>query len=416
MLVAVIGQGYVGLPLSMAVASAGHTVLAVESDPERHAELSEGRSYIVNVDSADLGRAVDDGRLAPVRDLSAVPPADVYLVAVPTPVTADREPDLGPVFGAMRTLAESIRPGALLVVESTLQLGGLRDRVRPYLASLVGDDVAGRIKMAYSPQRIDPGRNLDYRDIPKLIAGLDPAATTAATQFYNTVFKDVVPVSSPEVAEFAKLLENTYRFVNVAFVNEMAKLAHTIGVDFRQVIDAAASKPFGFMPFYPGPGVGGHCLPNNVHYLRQGWRDGGGTSDVLTAAIHVNDGMPAYTVRRLEKALERRGSGLAGARVLLLGLSYKADVADARHSPAYAVSSEIVARGGQVRLADPLDPPHAGPESFVRVELTRRECEEADAVVLLTDHEGVDYEMVIESSRLVLDCRGRLRGERVEQL
>ncbi len=416
MLVAVIGQGYVGLPLSMAVASAGHTVLAVESDPGRLASLSAGRSYIVNVDSADLANVVRNGRLTPVPDLSEAPPADVYLIAVPTPVTPDRKPDMSHVHGAIETLADSVRPGALLVVESTLQLGGLRTLVRPYLASLVGDAVAEKLRLAYSPQRIDPGRNTDYRVIPKLISGLDAGATTVAAQFYSTVFKHVVPVSSPEVAEFAKLVENTFRFVNVAFVNEMAKLAHRVGIGFREVVDAASSKPFGYMPFYPGPGVGGHCLPNNVHYLRQGLFDGGGTSEVLTAAIRVNDGMPAYTVDRLKAALERRGGSLRGARILLLGLAYKADVADARHSPAYGVSSEIVAQGGVVRLADAMDPPHAGPESFVRVELTRQECEEADAVVLLTDHEGVDYEMVIEASRLVLDCRGRLRGEKVEQL
>lgn len=416
MLVAVIGQGYVGLPLSMAVVSAGHQVLAVESDPARRAALRSGRSYIVDTPSEELAWAVRSGRLQPVPDLSDAPGADVYLIAVPTPVTPDNEPDLSFVHNAIATVAASVRPGALVVVESTLYPGAMRAEVQPRFAALVGEDVCSQLLLAYSPQRIDPGRDVDYRAVPKLVAGLDERARAAAGEFYDTVFKNVVRVPSTEVAEFAKLLENTFRYVNIAFVNEMATVAHRMGVDFRQVVEAAASKPYGYLPFWHGPGVGGHCLPNNVHYLRRAISDAGGSSELLATAVRVNDSMPRYTVERLQAALEHRGSGLNGARVLLIGLSYKPDVADARHSPTYAISDAIVARGGEVRVADPTEPRDAAPASFVRTTLTREECARADAVVLLTDHEQIDYAMVVGSSRLILDCRGRLRDEKVERL
>lgn len=441
MIVAVVGQGYVGLPLSLAVVRAGHTVLAVEADPARLRSLGEGRSYLGDVPSADLREALTGGRFLPVSGLTgsgsgsgagagsgsgsgaasgsgagaASGSADVYLVAVPTPATEAGGPDLSLLDRAMDEVARSARPGALVVVESTLYPGALRRHVAPRFARESGLRPGVDVHLACSPERIDPGRDCDPRDVPKLVAGLDEAATASAHSFYATVFKHVVPVSSSEVAEFAKLFENTFRYLNIAFANELSVAADAMGVSFREVVAAASTKPYGFLPFSPGPGVGGHCLPNNVRYLGHALAAAGAPSTLLDAARRVNESRPAYVVERLRRSLAGRGRELAGADVLLLGLSYKPGVADIRESPALAIRDALGAAGARVRIADPwADASGGGSPSLV--ELTPESCARSDAVVVVTDHDEVDYAMVLAHAPLLLDCRGRFSHPRVEQL
>lgn len=415
MIVAVVGQGYVGLPLSLAVARAGHAVLAVEADPSRLRYLREGRSYLGDVDPAELREVTADGRLRPVPDLDGTEAADVYLVAVPTPATAADGPDLALLDRAMDQIARSARPGALVVVESTLYPGALRRHVAPRFTRVSGLRPGVDVHLACSPERIDPGREGDHREVPKLLAGLDEAATRAAHEFYATVFKHLVPVSSSEVAEFAKLFENTFRYLNIAFANELGAAAAAMGISFREVVAAAASKPYGFLPFSPGPGVGGHCLPNNVRYLGHALAAAGAPSALLEAARLVNESRPAYVVERLRRSLAARGRALAGAEVLLLGLSYKPGVSDIRESPALAIRDALVEAGAGVRIADPrADTGDSGLP--VLVELTPELCARSDAVVVVTDHDEVDYGMVLAHAPLLLDCRGRFNHPGVEQL
>ncbi|MGN5382357.1 nucleotide sugar dehydrogenase [Streptomyces lasalocidi] len=378
--------------------------------------LKQCRSYIVDVSDEDLREATAGGRFFPVRDLRDHSAADVYLIAVPTPTTESDEPDLRLLDSALATVADSAGSGALIVVESTVYPGALRHHVAPLFERLSGLRAGIDVWFAHSPERIDPGRDAQYAEIPKLIGGLDERATAEACSFYETVFRNVVPVSSSEVAEFAKLFENTFRYVNIAFANELGRAAREMDVSFREVVTAAASKPYGFMPFFHGPGVGGHCLPNNIHYLNHALSSVGRPSALLTTAAQVNNAAPEYVVERLVTALKHRGQSVEGVTVLVLGLAYKPDVADARNSPTYAISDLLAARGVQVRVADSWVPESREAGSFSRVPLTVEECANADAVLLVTDHDDIDYGLVFENARLILDCRGRFDSPKVEQL
>jgi len=414
--VTVVGQGYVGLAASVAVASAGYTVHAAESDPRRLAALREGRSYIPDVSSAAIREAMARGRFHPVADARDAPPADVYLIATPTPVTEENLPDLSLLDTALESIAPTVRPGALVVLESTVYPGALRQYVAPRLTELSGLRAGAEVHLAYSPERVDPGRGRSLGGIAKLVSGLDERSGKLARAFYETVFSSVVEVSSSEVAEFAKLFENTFRYVNIAFVNELSKAAHAMNIPFREVVAAASTKGFGFMPFHHGPGAGGHCLPNNVHYLNHALRQAGFPSSLLEAAEDINRSMPEYAVERLRELLEGRNIPLNRSRILLLGLAFKAGVADVRNSPARDIGDLLATAGAQVRVADPWVPPEEVAAPLVAVELTAQECAAADAVVLATDHEEADYQLVLDSARLILDCRGRLRSREVVQL
>lgn len=416
LLVTVVGQGYVGLPLSVAIAASGHSVQAVEADPKRLGLLQRRASYIVDVTDADLERVTAIGTFRPVGTIAETEPADIYLIAVSTPVTAGGRPDLRYLDEAIANIAQRIQPGALIIIESTVYPGATRQHIAPELERLTKLQVGVHIHVAYSPQRIDPGRDESARCIPKLLAGLDEYAALAAAEFYLSVYDAVVTVSSCEVAEFAKLYENTFRYVNVAFANELAKAAHAMSIDFREVSAAAATKPFGFMPFRHGPGVGGHCLPNNVRYLEHALAQVGAGSTVMSAARSVNESMPRYIVERLRTLLADRGKSIEGASILVLGLSYKGDVADTRGSSTYPIVELISAAGAEARVADP----HVGAEvvsdHFTLVELSEVECRSSDAVLLVTDHAAFDYDLIIENSPVVLDCRGRFSSTLVEQL
>jgi UDP-N-acetyl-D-glucosamine dehydrogenase len=415
--VAVVGQGYIGLPLAVSAVRAGHDILAVESDLERLARLQSGDSYIPDVSSESLTSALTTGRFRPVLDIRPGCHADAYIVAVPTPATEDRQPDLRLLDRALGAVGHAMDSGALVVVESTVYPGAMREHVRPLLERVSGKALGAGFYLAYSPERVDPGRKgIELEEIPKLVSGLCSESALLARKFYESIFDRVHAVSSCEVAEFAKLLENTFRYVNIAFANELARAAHVAAVDFREVMAAAATKPYGFMPFHHGPGVGGHCLPNNVAYLSHCLRDLGRPSSILSAARAVNEAAPGYVADRLADALARRGQALDGASVVIIGLAYKAGVADSRESPAVPVIELLRHRGARVSVADPLADAEIGRLGLTPAWPVADACRAADAVVIVTDQDGIDYDAIAREAALVLDCRGRVGHSAAEQL
>ncbi|MBQ1093373.1 nucleotide sugar dehydrogenase [Streptomyces sp. B93] len=408
--VAVVGQGYVGLPLAVRAVEAGYTVVGYDVDSARIARLRAGESFVEDVDQARLVKALESGAYLPTTDAASLADFDVAVVTVPTPLLDD-VPDLTAVEDAALTLAGHLRPGALVVLESTTYPGTTEDVFGALLHKESGLVPGTDFHLGYSPERIDPGNGRwTLESTPKVVSGVDAESLRRATAFYGTIVERTVPVRDPKTAELTKLLENTYRHVNIALVNEMAVIARELGIDVWEAIDAASSKPFGFMPFTPGPGVGGHCLPVDPRYLS--WRverELGRRFRFVDLANDVNAHMPHYVVERLVRALNRLHRSANGSRILLLGLAYKRNSGDARESPALRVAELLVRTGAQVRAVDPHvreAPPLVS--GVRRVELTEREVAAADAVVLLTDHDDFDYGLVQRQARHVLDCRRRL--------
>lgn len=416
--VLVCGQGYVGLPLAVRAARAGHRVVGYDVDSERVKRLASGESYIEDVPSAALREVLGDGSYRVSSEAASCAGFDVAVITVPTPLR-DGTPDLSYIEDCTRTVAPHLRPGATVVLESTTYPGTTDDVVGSILekASCL---VAGTdFHLGYSPERIDPGnREWTFERTPKVVSGVDAASLAAVQGFYDTIVDRTVPVSSCRVAELTKLLENTFRHVNIALVNELAMFSHQLGIDHWEAIDAAASKPFGFMRFTPGPGVGGHCLPIDPSYLS--WRVEralGHSFRFVELANDVNNHMPDQVVQRLVLALNRDARSVNGSRILLLGLAYKRNTGDVRESPAARVATLLADLQANVRAVDPHVVEGRGLDSrIVRVDLTREEVAAADVVVLLTDHDAFDFAMVSGAARHVLDCRHRLSGRNVEYL
>lgn len=417
--VVVVGQGYVGLPLAVRAALAGHQVVGYDVDTDRVKRLISGESYVEDIPDAQLAVLLDQGAYLPSTDPSDLDGFDVAVVTVPTPLR-DGAPDLSYIESAAHTLAARLRPGATVVLESTTYPGTTVELLVPLLEEGSGLTAGDDFHLGYSPERIDPG-NPTWRleNTPKVVSGIDAASLTAVTAFYDTITSTTVPVRTTEVAELSKLIENTFRHVNIALVNEMAMYAHELGVDVWEALDAAASKPFGFMRFTPGPGVGGHCLPVDPEYLS--WRVRrtlGRRFEFVELANHINGHMPDHVVQRLLLAFNARRRPLAGSRVLLLGLAYKPNTGDARESPALRVAELLLGLGADVRAADPYVVEAVTVDSkLTRCDFSEAELAAADAVVLLTDHDAFDYELVSRASDFVLDCRHRLEtGPTVEVL
>jgi len=418
MRVVIAGQGYVGLPLAVRAAQVGHSVVGYDVDEERIKRLAAGESYVDDVSSAELQAILDSGAFHPSADPRSCAGFDVAVIAVPTPLR-DGVPDLNYIEQSARTLARYLRPGATVALESTTYPGTTTDLVAPLLEEGSGLIAGVDFHLGYSPERIDPGnREWNLVTTPKVVSGINAASLERVQAFYGSVVEHTVPVSDCKVAELAKLLENTFRHVNIALVNELAVFAHDLGIDVWEAIGAASSKPFGYMRFVPGPGVGGHCLPIDPSYLS--WRVQrtlGQSFRFVELANDINNHMPDYVIRRLVAALNERRKAVNGSTVLLLGLAYKRNSGDARESPARRVASLLLDMGAEVRAADPHVVEDARVDRrVVRVALTEEQIAAADAVILLADHDAFDLDLVVRHAQYVLDTRHRLTGPAVESL
>ena len=401
-----IGLGYVGLPLAVAFARAGCEVVAVDVDAERVRAVADGESYIEDVPSEQLREA--GGRIQASTRYASLGQTEAVLICVPTPLSANREPDLGPLIAATRALAEVLQAGQLVVLESTTYPGTTRERVKPILEES-GLQAGRDFHLAFSPERVDPGRrDFTLRNTPKVIGGLTEDCARRARELYGLVCEELVPVSSPEAAELTKLLENIFRSVNIALVNELALLTDRMGIDIWEVVEAAASKPYGFMRFEPGPGMGGHCLPVDPFYLSWRAREFDMVTEFVELAGKVNQQMPYHCVAKAQRALNDACLAVKGARIAVLGVSYKPGVGDTRESPALKIIALLQELGGEVRYHDP-HVPALGALGLESVALEEA-LDDADLALIVTAHPGVDHALAAERARVVLDLRGVTRA------
>lgn len=411
--VGVAGLGYVGLPLALEFARAGFRVVGIDPDGDRVERLRAGDSYIGDVPSSDLAALVHAGRFAARTSWDGAEALDAVVICVPTPFSANREPDLSYVRAAAEEVGRRLRPGQLVVLESTTYPGTTEEVVLPILARgglAVGEEFA----LAYSPERVDPGnRDFHVATTPKLVGGVTPHCTALAQALYEKVVVKVVPVSTPRVAEMAKLLENIFRNVNIALVNELALLCDRMGIDVWEVVEAAATKPFGFMGFQPGPGVGGHCIPVDPVYLAWKAKEYDFYTNFITLAAEVNANMPYHVVQKLLGLLVRRGVRVLGSRVLVLGVAFKRNVDDVRNSPALKLLELLDQQGIEVGYHDPRVPRlRVAGRELQSAALTEATLAAADCVVIHTDHTELDYAWIVEHARLVFDLRNATRAVR----
>lgn len=405
--VAVIGLGYVGLPLAARATECGMSVIGVDASESVVTGLRAGRSHVDDITDADVQGLLARG-FAPVHSSEGTGPADVFVICVPTPLSSEGGPDLSHVHEAGRTIAAVLRPGALVVLESTSYPGTTEDVLRPILEES-GLRAGTDFHLAFSPERIDPGRSShSFAEVPKVVGGLTPSCRDAAAGFYARLVDTVVTTTGLREAEMAKLLENTYRHINIAFVNEMARFCSLLGIDVWDAISAAATKPFGFQRFDPGPGVGGHCIPIDPNYLGHWVQEQTGEQfRFVTLAQEINAGMPAYVVSRISGMLAERGLPMPGARVLLLGVTYKPDIADDRETPARPLAQLLAAAGATVLVHDPLlpawSPTHVDVTCVADLADALTQC---DVAVLLQAHTGFDLAAIASAAPLMLDTRG----------
>lgn len=410
MRVVIIGQGYVGLPIAARAVEVGHDVVGLDVDATRADQLRSGYSFVEDVSSATLRSMLDSGRFAPSADYSAAAGFDVSVITVPTPLR-EGAPDLSYIEESGRSIAPHLRPGATVVLESTTYPGTTEELLVPILQAGSGLVAGEDFHVGYSPERIDPGNtSFTFVSTPKVVSGIDEPSLRAVADFYGGLVDVVVPVTSTRVAELTKLLENTFRHVNIALVNELAVFSRALGVSMWEALDAAETKPFGFMRFNPGPGVGGHCLPVDPSYLSwQVKRQTGRNFRFVELANDVNDHMPDYVVERVIEALNSRQRSVNGSLVMLVGVSYKRETADVRESPAIRLATLLESLGAQLRYVDPHVSSFRGIE---RTELTELAVNEADAIIIVTDHDGLDYGLLATAPGVVLDTRNRLQGKR----
>ena len=404
--VGVVGLGYVGLPLAVAFAGAGFQVIGVDADPSRTALLAGGMSPVEDVPAALLAPLVQSGRLAIHSSPDALGEADAIVICVPTPLGKSKEPDISFIVAAADGVARVLRPGGLVVLESTTYPGTTDEVLLPRL-SRGGLRVGEEFFLGFSPERIDPGNQTwGLSRIPKVVGGVTPACRRLIETLYGQIIDQVVPVSSTQVAEMVKLFENTFRSVNIALVNELAIMCRRLGMSAWEVIGAAATKPFGFMAFYPGPGIGGHCLPSDPHYLSWRTRLAGYEAKFIAFADEINGGMPRYVVQLATDALNDQSKAVRGSRILALGVAYKAGVGDIRDSPALEIIEDFLARGAHLEYADPRVPQiQVGGQLLKSVAWAQADLSAYDLVVLLTAHPEFEAARLVRDARLVLDTR-----------
>jgi UDP-N-acetyl-D-glucosamine dehydrogenase len=407
----VVGQGYVGLPLAVEFARAGFLVSGLDADADRVAALNLGWSPTPDVEAGVLAALLREGRYVATTDVAVLKRSDAVVICVPTPLSKSKDPDVSYVTAAAQQVAACFRPDQLVVLESTTYPGTTEELLLPMLEAR-GAQVGRNCFLAFSPERIDPGnRRFPLREIPKVVGGVTPACTRLTALLYRQIIERVIEVSSPKAAELTKLYENVFRSVNIALANEFALMCRPLGVDTREVIEAAATKPFGFQAFYPGPGIGGHCIPIDPSYLAWRMRLSGYDARFIRLADSINRSMPDYVVGLTADALNERHRCLNGARVLALGVAYKRGVGDIRESPALEVLARLRGRGAEVAYADPYVPTVVLDGAVLKaVEPTDGELAAADCVLVLTDHQEFDYQRLVEVAGLVLDTRGATWG------
>jgi UDP-N-acetyl-D-glucosamine dehydrogenase len=409
--VCIIGLGYVGLPLAVAFAKAGLKVLGVDVQQRRVTSVNKGQSYIADVDSKTLTEVIREGLLEATTDQSKLKEVDAICICVPTPLTRTKDPELSYVISESEMVSRYLQKGQLVVLESTTYPGTTREVMLPILER--SGLKAGRdFYLAFSPERVDPGsKNYNIKNTPKVVGGIDPESTKLATLLYSRIVDTVVPVSCPEVAEMTKVFENVFRSVNIALVNELAHLCEQMDLSVWEVIDAASTKPFGYVPFYPGPGVGGHCIPLDPYYLANKAREFDFHTRFIELAAEMNEHMPYHVVFRILELLNNRGKSLNGARILVLGVAYKKDVEDTRESPALKIIQLLREKGAEVSYNDPyVSQIHVPAGGMKSVELSAERLASMDCVVIAADHSCYDIGEVVARAKLVFDTRGVTRG------
>lgn len=409
--IGIVGLGYVGLPLAMAFSEAGFKVLGFDIQQKRVNLVNQGRSYIADVSSERLSAIRVKKLLEATTDQSKLGEVDVICICVPTPLTKTKDPDLSYVIRESEKISQHLQPGQLVVLESTTYPGTTKEVILPILER-AGLKVGSDFYLAYSPERVDPGNEkYGIRNTPKLVGGIDSQSAKLAELLYRQVAEAVVSVSCPEVAEMTKVFENVFRIVNIALVNELAQLCEKMGISVWEVIDAASTKPFGYMPFYPGPGVGGHCIPLDPYYLANKAREYDFHTRFIELAAEINEQMPYHITSRIMESLNARGRSLNGARVLVLGVVYKRDVEDLRESPSLKLIQLLQEKGAKVNYNDPyISKIQLSEGTLTSVELTEESLSSADCVVIATDHSCYDLEQIATRSKLVFDTRGATKG------
>ncbi len=411
--IGVIGLGYVGLPLAVEFSRAGFDVTGIEIDKDKVRMINRGECYIQDVKQSELEELVKDNKLKATTDFSVLKGMDAISICVPTPLRKTRDPDISYIISAVEEVARYLRPGQLVILESTTYPGTTREVILPRLDERnlrVGKDFF----LAFSPERVDPGNKIyTIRNTPKIVSGITKKCTSIAVTLYEQIIDEVVPVSTTESAEMVKLLENTFRIVNVGLVNEIALICDRLKLDTWEVIDAAATKPFGFMPFYPGPGLGGHCVPIDPHYLSWKLKALNFYARFIELAGEINSKMPEFLVSKIDAALNEREKSIKGSKILILGIAYKKNVSDIRESPALDVMRLLKERGGKIIYNDPYVPKVQGLKSIT---LTESSLRNADCVVITTAHSGYDYKQIVRNARLVIDSRNATKGIRNKKI
>jgi UDP-N-acetyl-D-glucosamine dehydrogenase len=407
----VVGLGYVGLPLAVEMGKAGHRVLGMDISQAKADEVNAGRSYIPDVPGSEVAELVSKGLLEAMTDFARAAECDAIAICVPTPLNEMKEPDTSYMEAAAREIAPYLKPGTLVTLESTTYPGTTEEIVQPILEA-DGLKVGLDLHLAFSPERVDPGNPVyQTKNTPKVVGGVTPDCTGAAVAFYEGFLDTVVPVSSTRAAEMTKLLENIFRCVNIALMNELLQVSERMGINIWEVVDAAKTKPFGFMPFYPGPGLGGHCIPIDPFYLSWKARQFDMHTEFIELAGKTNEAMPYYVVKRLMEALNTQRKALAGSKILMLGVAYKANIDDMRESPAIKIAELLLRAEADLEYHDPFVPQfHADGCVVPSVELTEENIGDADAVVVVTDHGNIDYHLVVRSAKIILDTRNALKA------
>lgn len=403
--VGVMGLGYVGLPLACEFARAGFRVTGIDIDRERIKRIKMGRPYIEDVGRKEVVQLIRKGSLKPTSDFKALKGLDVVIICVPTPLRKTKDPDISYIVSATKKITKYLKDNQLIILESTTYPGTTREVILPMLKK-----TGKKFYLAFSPERIDPG-NKEYtlRNTPKVVSGITKECTRIAEALYKEIIDEVICVSSTEVAEMVKLLENTFRSVNIGLVNEMALMCHRLGIDVWEVIEAAKTKPFGFMPFYPGPGLGGHCLPIDPHYLSWKLKTLDFYARFIELAGEINSKMPEFLVERIEDALNKKGKALKASKVLILGVAYKKDVSDTRESPALDVIKILQKKGAKVSYHDPHVPRLRLDGKVLRSKETPL-LEKQDCVVIVTDHTAFDYPAIVKRAKVIIDSRNATKG------